>query len=183
MNRPLLTLIAAVSADGFISRGRGVPWHLPEDKRHFRAYTAGKWLLLGRQTYEEMLGWFQPGHVPLVLTRQPQLRVLQGRVVAGVPDALKKACLAPELVCCGGAAAYAGALPYADQLVLTHVADELKAGLPFPAVDPLDWQPVRRVAHGADAHHAHDFEIVFYQRIRWDEEPVPQGLVTSRLAA
>ena len=36
-----VTLLAAVSADGFISTGKGVPWHLPADKAHFRAKANG----------------------------------------------------------------------------------------------------------------------------------------------
>jgi len=65
-------IIAAVSADGFISRGTGVPWDLPEDRQHFRRLTQGQWLFLGRRTFEEMLGWFKDHH-PVVLTRRPLL--------------------------------------------------------------------------------------------------------------
>lgn len=162
-----LTLIAAVSADGYISRGKGVPWDLPVDKAHFRAATREKWLLLGRRTFEEMLGWFQPGHHPLVLTREASLPVPGGQTVSSVAEAVRLASDAgePELVCCGGAEVYAAAMPHAQRLVITHVHQILGGGLPFPIISPRDWEPMIRHSHQADAQHGFDFEIVTYQRV------------------
>lgn len=164
-----LTLIAAVSSDGFVSRGQGVPWDLPLDKAHFRAYTEDKWLLLGRRTYQEMLGWFKPGHHPLVLTRSRQLEFVSdplARVVHSVSQALLMAQKQPELVCCGGAEVYAESMAYAQRLVITRVHDFLGSGLLFPAISPREWEPVSRQSHGQDDDHVCAFDIVTYQRIR-----------------
>jgi dihydrofolate reductase len=164
-----LTLIAAVSADGFISRGKGVPWDLPLDRAQFRAYTEKKWLLIGRRTYEEMQGWFKPGQHPLVLTRGPQISsesTIMPQTVHTVSQALLMAQKQPELVCCGGAEIYAAAMPYAQRLVITHVHDFLGSGLPFPAISLREWETVSRQSHGMDAEHASAFDIVTYQRIR-----------------
>jgi dihydrofolate reductase len=161
-----LTLIAAVSADGFISRGTGVPWDLPVDRAHFRSYTRDKWLLLGRRTYEEMQGWFQPGHHPLVLTHDPRLLVPNGQVVASVPEALRLADRQRELVCCGGAEAYQAAMCHAHRLIVTQVHQILGSGLAFPKISKQDWEPVSRRSQAMDTEHAFSFEIVTYQRIR-----------------
>lgn len=164
-----LTLIAAVSADGFISRGQGVPWDLPLDRAHFRAYTEKKWLLIGRRTYEEMLGWFKPGHHPFVLTRARQISsetAIMPQVVHSISQALLMAHNQPELVCCGGAEIYAAAMPYAQRLVITHVHDFLGSGLLFPSISLREWEPVSSQSHGMDADHAFAFDIVTYQRIR-----------------
>ena len=159
----MLTLIAAISADGFISRGQGVPWTLPADVAHFRAYTAGKWLLLGRRTYEEMLGWFRD-HKPLVLSRDQDLVPAVGKRVGSVEEALQQTAT-DELVVCGGAQAYSLAMPLADRLVLTQVQTQLGDGIPFPAIDWSDWTEVRRKPHAADAQHAHAFEIITWERL------------------
>ena len=82
-------IIAAVSADGFISRGTGVPWDLPEDRAHFRRLTAGRWLLLGRRTFEEMTGWFRE-HRPLVMTRRALPSPWEAAGVAGVEEAMRR---------------------------------------------------------------------------------------------
>jgi dihydrofolate reductase len=164
---PRLSLIAAVSADGFISHGKGVPWDLPADRAQFREKTRGRWLLLGRRTYDEMTGWFRPGHVPLVLSHDASLDVPGGRVVPSVHEALRMAGQAGEheLMCCGGAQLYALAMPQAHSLVITHVRQRLGGGLPFPVISPREWEPVLRQAHDTDPEHAFAFEVVTYQRV------------------
>lgn len=140
-----MIIIAAVSADGFISKGTGVPWDLPEDRQHFRAQTQGQWLFLGRRTFEEMLGWFRDHH-PLVLTRRPLLPPWDKAGVDCLDAALArvKAGGGETLWICGGAAAYAMAMPQADELILTVVAEELGGGVAFPVVDESEWHLVRQ---------------------------------------
>jgi dihydrofolate reductase len=164
-SRPRLTLIAAVSEDGFISRGQGVPWDLPRDRVHFRAATAGKWLLLGRRTYEEMLGWFRD-HTPLVLTRDPAFIPPIGKCVRDVPQALDLATAAgvDEIYVCGGSAAYALAMPHADRLLVTHVSTRLGFGVPFPMIDTLLWKERGATSHPADAENVHPMRFADYGR-------------------
>ncbi len=163
--RPYLTLIAAVSADGFISTGKGVPWNLPRDKEHFRRTTRGQWLLIGRRTYEEMLGWFQDHH-PLVLTRDKPFMPHLGAVVSSVEEA---ACVAGkggarELFVCGGGGAYAAAMPLANRLIITHVDTILGGGVPFSAILPELWQVVSRQAFPADVENKHGMTFANYER-------------------
>lgn len=163
----LLTLIAAVSDDGYISPGTGVPWDLPLDKAHFRAYAHGKWLLLGRKTYEEMLGWFSDHH-PLILSRDDRFLPFIGQKVDSVDQALSLATQnhQAELIVLGGGGAFHAAMPQADRLVITHVHDLLGGGVSFPAFSSDDWEAIQREAYPADELHAYSFDIVTYQRIR-----------------
>lgn len=165
-SRPVLSLIAAVSADGFISTGQGVPWNLPKDREHFRSFTRGQWLLIGRRTYQEMLGWFQAGHRPLVLTRDKNFTPPVGQAVADLDSALEATAQggARELFVCGGGAAYAVAMPWADRLILTHVGTHLHDGVPFPALDPGIWRVVSRSESPADAENPFDMVFAVYQR-------------------
>ena len=166
-SHPQLTLIAAVSTDGFISSGKGVPWHLPRDQEHFRRTTRGQWLLIGRRTYEEMLGWFEDRH-PLVLTRNPAFVPLTGETVTSVASALEiaGAAGARELFVCGGGDAYAATMPVADRLILTHVDSSLGSGVPFPTVDPAAWQMTAHEDFPADAAHAQGLRFATYERLR-----------------
>ncbi len=160
-----MTLIAVVSADGLISRGQGVAWDLPRDKEHFRRATRGKWLLLGRRTYEEMLGWFEDRH-PLVLTRDSGYTPKVGEKVAGVQEALARAAAAGarELAVCGGSAAFDAAMPWADRLILTHVEDSLGNGVPFPTVAPEEWQITSQQHFPPDAVNALGMTFATYER-------------------
>lgn len=157
-----ITLIAVLSEDGFISTGTGVPWDLPADKAHFRAYSAGKWLLLGRKTYEEMLGWFRD-HTPLVLTRQEDYTPPVGQCVGTLAEAVALASASGqrELVVCGGSAAYAASISQAHKLILTRVQVNLGLGVPFP-LDQIsgDWQTVSRQHYAGSP----EFEIEVMER-------------------
>ncbi|MBK8041081.1 MAG: dihydrofolate reductase [Verrucomicrobiaceae bacterium] len=163
--RPRLTLIAAVSEDGFISRGQGVPWDLPRDRVHFRSATAGKWLLLGRRTYDEMIGWFRD-HTPLVLTRDPTFVPPIGKAVLSVAQALDLAAEAgvEEIFVCGGSAAYELAFPHADRLLVTQVGRLLGAGAAFPKIEMPPWRLVSSLDYPADAGNAFPMGFADYRR-------------------
>jgi dihydrofolate reductase len=165
---PLLevTLIAIHSRDGFISQGSGVPWQLPADKAHFRSNTRGKWLLLGRKTYQEMLGWFSPEQQPLVLSHSLTAVIGPGQLVRDLPHALQLAqqSQAKELVVCGGGQCYAAAMPYATQLLLTEVDDLLYEGIPFPCWKANDWQLCAETELLKDELHAYAMKIRSYRR-------------------
>lgn len=134
---------------------------------HFRRTTRGQWLLIGRRTYEEMLGWFETHH-PLVLTGNPAFIPPTGQSVANVAEALQAAGAggATELFVCGGGGAYAAAMPLADRLILTHVESTLGSGVPFPALHPGEWRLASRQDFPADAEHAYGHQFATYERLR-----------------
>ena len=166
----LISMIAAMDEKRLIGSGVGIPWHLPRDVRHFRAYTADKAMLLGRRTFEEMAGWFSEQQRPIVLTRG----VLPGppdsppgfHMVSSMPEAIAHAEAAgePELVVSGGAQIYQLALPFAEVLVLTEVHGEFVGSSYFPELAQADWREVARERFGADAENAHAMSLVTYQR-------------------
>ena len=153
MDKLKLVLIAAVSRNGALgSRGR-IPWHLPRDVAQFRARTAGRWLLLGRTTYEQMIGWFKPGQVPVVLTRREGYAVPGGRVVSAVAEAvaLTASKKVMELVVCGGGQVYAAALPFAHEVILTKVDLDVVGDTWFPEMVAVEWDMVEEQVFPADA--------------------------------
>ena len=166
---PTLSLIAAIDENGLLANEDRIPWHLPRDIAHFRSATRDKWLLLGRKTFEEMLGWFQPGHVPLVLSGQCGWDPPVGRLVSSVPHALAltESAGQPTLVCVGGGHTFAAALPYADELVITtvhHRFDPGKHPVYFPSWDATAWQASRQEHFPADEENAYAFTIAYWKR-------------------
>jgi len=164
--RPRVSLIAALDRNNAIGRGNAMPWHLPDDFRHFKALTLGKPILMGRKTAES-LGRALPGRLNLVLTRSGRVPFEGMRAVGSIDEAMRIAEEqgAEELCVIGGAEIYALALPFADVLHLTHVDAEVEgADAFFPGFDPSPWQVVSRETHPADAKHAFDFEFVDYER-------------------
>ena len=47
-------LVLAMSDNGIIGRDGKVPWHHPEDLKHFRVTTEGHAVVMGRKTYLEV---------------------------------------------------------------------------------------------------------------------------------
>ena len=58
MSKPSLTMIAARARNGVIGYQNRMPWHLPEDLKHFRQQTMGHVVLLGRKTAGERVATF-----------------------------------------------------------------------------------------------------------------------------
>src|SRR3970040_1834382 len=57
---PRVYLAAAVAANGIIGAGGKLPWHLPEDLRHFKRLTLGHPVIMGRHTWESLKGALAP---------------------------------------------------------------------------------------------------------------------------
>ena len=47
-----IAMIAAMANNRVIGKDNKMPWHLPEDLRHFKAMTLSKPVVMGRKTYE-----------------------------------------------------------------------------------------------------------------------------------
>lgn len=155
-----ITLIAAMSEDGFIARDGRIPWHLPRDIQHFREYCAGKTLLIGRKTFEQMNGWFQD-HFPIVVTRQPGYIADPGQAVGSLDAAMDLALGrgVDELVVLGGGEIFAATAGMADRLVLTTVQTKLGGGTPFPIQKFSGWNEISAQGFTADSTHAFGFTI------------------------
>ncbi|WP_063768731.1 dihydrofolate reductase [Verrucomicrobium sp. BvORR034] len=167
--KPELTLIAAVDENLLLATAQGIPWKLPDDVAHFRAYCAGKWLLLGRRTFEEMTGWFKPDQHPLVLTSACGYDPKPGSGVASVPQALAlaEASGQEELVCIGGGQVFATAMANATRLVVTRIRHTFEPGdrpVYFPHISGDTWDEERRQEHPVDDRHAWPFAFVEYVR-------------------
>lgn len=159
-----LTLIAALDRHRAIGQDGGLPWHLPEDLRRFKALTLGKPVLMGRKTAES-LGRALPERRNLVLTRSGRVPFSGMEAVGSLAQALAAAAPASELCVIGGGEVFALTLPLAQALHLTWVETEVdRADAYFPAFAPDDWREVARVAHPADARHAFGFTFVDYVR-------------------
>jgi len=137
----LVTLVAAVGADGAIGRNGGLPWRLPADLRRFRQLTSGKPVIMGRLTWDSLHGRPLEGRLNIVLSRSAP--VFPGATVCrSFADALASASLgeAPEAMVIGGSAVYAMAMPFAGRMELTLVnVRTADADAFFPEWDPSEW--------------------------------------------
>ncbi len=67
-----VTLVVAMALNRVIGRDNALPWHLPEDLKHFKATTLGHAIVMGRRTFES-IGRPLPGRRTIVVTRNAAL--------------------------------------------------------------------------------------------------------------
>lgn len=163
-DRPALELVVARARNQVIGRAGGLPWHLPDDLRQFRALTWGRPILMGRSTHES-IGRALPGRRNLVLSRQPGYRGQPAAEVHADLDSALDACAGEAAVMViGGAALYALTLPLARRLLLTEVEAEVAGDTFLPPVDLSAYECVGEWHHPADGHHAHAFTLRDWRR-------------------
>lgn len=137
-----VSLIVAADEHDTIGLGGALPWHIPEDLKHFKETTTGHVVIAGRKTHESIvarLGRSLPDRSTIVVTRQADLPDEDG--VSYQPDvvsalemalAMARASGDDEVLVIGGAEIYAAALPYVDRVYLTRVHDTVRGDAWMP---------------------------------------------------
>lgn len=158
-----LSIVVAATDGGVIGRDGRLPWHLPDDLKHFKALTLGKPVLMGRKTYQS-IGKPLIDRPNIVLTRNPCWEAPRVIVVHTLEDALQRARPATELMVIGGADVFELCLPRCSLIHLTQVHADLDGDTRFVAPDPSQWREAAREEHAADARHPYPFSFVTLER-------------------
>ena len=146
---PQLSIIVAIARNGIIGctneEGRGaLPWHLPEDLKHFKETTNGHPIIMGRKTWES-LGRPLPNRRNIVISRQKDYAAVGAEVFTSLPEALTVIDNAPAFII-GGAELYRQALPLAGQLIITEVGLDAEGDTSFPPFGN-EWRETARTEH------------------------------------
>jgi dihydrofolate reductase len=131
-------LVWAQAANGVIGADGSLPWHLPEDLARFKALTLGSTVVMGRATWESLPASVRPlpGRHNVVLTRRPGWQAPGAEVCGSLAAALDRP---GDVWVVGGASVYAEALPHADLVVVTELADAVE-GDTFAPVLGSGWR-------------------------------------------
>jgi len=152
-----IKIIAAIGDNGLLGLEKdgthSLPWHIPEDMKHFAHSTHGSPVIMGRTTWESLPERFRPlpGRANIVLSRNQNYELPEG--ASGFVDLGEAARFAEGIAngdkhvwVIGGASIYKEALSFADEIVLTRIAEES-----LPSLDP-----------GATRINFPEFEHLFY---------------------
>jgi dihydrofolate reductase len=140
----MITIIAAMTKERVIGYQNSIPWHLPEDLKHFKHVTLGKPIIMGRKTYES-IGRPLPKRHNIVVSQTLSPR--EGiTVVASLTEALDHAnTLSEHSFIIGGAALYKAAMEVADNLYISCVPGPYTGDRHFPEIDPAIWKLAEEV--------------------------------------
>ena len=145
-----IAAVVAIGRDRELGSGNKLLWHIPDDLKRFRRLTEGHPIIMGRKTFESIVGYVGgplPNRTNIVVTRDRSYTARQGLAVEGlaveapifVAHSLDKAIAiakaqpgAEEIYIGGGAELYKQALPMIDTLYLTLVDASAEADAFFP---------------------------------------------------
>jgi len=158
-------LIYARAANGVIGKDGTMPWHLPEDMAHFKQLTLGAPVIMGRKTWDSLPPRFRPlpGRANIVVTRQDSWSETGAQRASSLRDALQIAEQSkPATVwVIGGAQIYAQALPLAQRVEVTEIAQDFDGDAHAPELGP-EWVETAREAHTSAG--GLPFSFVRYER-------------------
>lgn len=164
MNKPIISLIAAMADDRAIGIENRLPWKLPADMKWFRRHTLGKPVVMGRKTFESFGGRPLPERTNIVITRDKNYRAEGAVVVHSIDEAISAAGDVEEVMIIGGESFYGQMLPQADRFYITLVHGSFEADAWFPEFDWDEWKEVEREEHPADEKNAWACSFITLER-------------------
>lgn len=144
MNKPKISLIAAIGTNRALGKNNDLIYKIPEDLKRFKELTSGHPIIMGRKTLES-IGRPLPNRTNIVVTRvksqavrdEPRQRRESSEIeiANSLDEAFRLASLAQgnnEVFVIGGGQIFEQAINLADKLYLTVVDDNPEADVYFP---------------------------------------------------
>jgi len=147
----IISMIAAMDKKRGIGYQGKIPWHIREDLLRFKNLTLGKTIIIGRKTYESLLGYYQksgrpmPDRKTIVVTKNKNIASKSHVFFA---DSIEKAIELAKIIeltevfISGGAQIFKAGIKYTEKLYLTIVDGDFTVDTYFP--DYLNFKKVIR---------------------------------------
>ena len=148
MSTPDIVIIVARGDNGVIGNKGTLPWHIPEDLKHFKKLTIGKPMIMGRKTFESLPGLL-PGRRHIVITRDAAWKKEGAETAHDAEAAIALAGDETEIAVIGGADIFRMFLPQAKRIELTEVHRSPEGDTKMPPLG-LGWRVAAREMGGPD---------------------------------
>lgn len=161
-----ISIIVAKAKNNVIGKDNQLPWHLPEDLKHFKRKTEGHHLIMGRKTFESM-GKPLPNRTSIVITRNKNYKVPPGHhVVHDLEAALEIARdkNLQQVYVLGGAEIFKLAFPLVDEMVITEIHATPDGNTFFPVFDESQWEIKSKSDFLKDENNPYDYSFVTYHK-------------------
>ncbi len=167
---PRVIFVVAHDRRGVMGRNGELPWHLPEDLKHFRRLTIGKPVIMGRKTYAG-IGKPLVRRQNIVLTRDPLFQSPGVDVAHSVQEALALAAPAPEVAVIGGAEIFTAFSDLVDTAYVTRIEADVEGDVHYAP-------PARTHREEIDSRYAADdrnaYDMTFL-RVDYSQRPSVTG--------
>lgn len=135
----MISIIAAIGKNNALGRGNDLIWHIKEDLKNFKNLTMGKYIVMGKNTYESLPKHLE-GRKYIVLSSY--LSNIENGLLFNDFNKLLEFIknVDEEVMIIGGSSIYKLFLPLADKLYLTEIDSEEKADVYFPEFNKEDYK-------------------------------------------
>lgn len=138
-----ISIIAAVSSNSALGYKGELLFNIKEDMKHFQKETMGNVVVFGRKSFEEIVrihGKGLSGRVNVVLTRDESYEPKHGEIVFNDIEKIINHHKTnnvddKKIMICGGSSVYSSFLPYADEIILTHINKHVEEADTFYDLD------------------------------------------------
>lgn len=140
-------MVWAQTKAGVIGKDGSMPWHLPEDLKHFSQLTTGHPVIMGRKTWESFPAKYRPlpGRTNIVVTRNAEWastpQAEGALVVSSLDEALLESQFAPggqKVWIIGGAQIFEQSMNLANLAVVTIIDTDVEGDTYAPELGD-DW--------------------------------------------
>ena len=159
----VISHLVAVSNNNVIGKDNDLPWKLKRDLQHFKNYTTGKTIVMGRKTYES-IGRPLPNRRNIIISST--IRSIDGaEVFSSIEAALEALKHEDEIIITGGSYLFNDTTDIVNKLVITFVDTSIEDGDVFYSdIDYKKWNLVEESFFQKDSENEHDFSIKVYEK-------------------
>ena len=159
----VISHLVAVSNNNVIGKDNDLPWKLKRDLQHFKNYTTGKTIVMGRKTYES-IGRPLPNRKNIIISST--IRSIDGaEVFSSLEAALEALKHEDEIIITGGSYLFNDTADIVNKLVITFVDTSIEDGDVFYSdIDYKKWNLVEESFFQKDSENEHDFSIKIYEK-------------------
>lgn len=159
----MIILVAAAGKNNALGKNNDLPWHLPDDFKHFKKLTLGQHIIMGRKTFDSFPSPL-PNRTHIVISRHYKAPTSNVIFVTSIEEAYQKVPANQDAYVIGGGQIYAAAIADAHRIELTRIHGIFEADVYFPEINLNTWQLIRETFHQADAQHKYAFSFQTWER-------------------
>ncbi len=147
----MISLLVAYTKNKRVIGAQGkIPWKLSSERNRFKQICNGKYVIMGRKSFEE-IGKPLP-YCRLVVVSNTWIASSKGLKICSSLDSAIEFCKSKnqeEILVAGGGSIYEQALPHADKIYATEIDADFEGDTFFPQLSP-EWHTTIDEVHEED---------------------------------
>ncbi|HCN85291.1 MAG TPA: dihydrofolate reductase [Sphingobacteriaceae bacterium] len=158
----IISIVVAADEKNGIGKNNQLPWYLPADLKHFREFTIGYPVIMGRKTFDSVEKPLAKRR-NIVITTQ-NLEIEGCEVVHSINEAIEKCKGEERIAIVGGATIFEQSMDLVDVIHFTRIHNIFEADTFFPAINPDKWIQADIERHEPDEKNMYPYSFITYRR-------------------